>query len=112
VRTGVASRLMHAPLIQMPAMVVIPTDRPSGRDLTEVALFPVCPTPSQTKRRRHHRRYAEGELGPDRSFYFCGPENKLNLRAQNFILFQQLAEGVNDATWLHYLRHTDYSRWF
>ena len=67
--------------------------------------------PSRTERRRHTRKYAEGELGPDRSFYFRGPEGKLNLCAQNLFLFLQLADGVDDDTWLHQLRNGDYSRW-
>ncbi len=66
----------------------------------------------KTERRRHRRKYAEGELPPDRSFYFRGPKEKLNLRAQNLMLFLQLADGVDDATWRHHLRHGDYSRWF
>ena len=61
--------------------------------------------------RRHTRKYAEGELGEDRSFYFHGPDGRLNLRAQNLLLFLQIAEGVDDATWLHHLRARDYSRW-
>jgi HAD superfamily hydrolase (TIGR01484 family) len=61
--------------------------------------------------RRHTRKYAEGELGEDRSFYFRGPDGGLNLRAQNLRLFLQIAEGVDDATWLHHLRAGDYSRW-
>ncbi len=69
-------------------------------------------SPSRTERRRHSRKYAEGGLCEDRSFYFRGPEGKLNLRAQNLIVFMQLAEGVDDATWLHHLRRGDYSRWF
>lgn len=62
--------------------------------------------------KRHVRKYAEGELSPDRSFYFCGPDGRLNLRAQNLSIFLQIAEGVDDATWLHHLRAGDYSRWF
>jgi hydroxymethylpyrimidine pyrophosphatase-like HAD family hydrolase len=61
---------------------------------------------------RHLRKYAEGDLGPDRSFYFRGPDGKLNLRAQNLVLFAQMAEGVDDETWLHHLSQGDYSRWF
>lgn len=68
--------------------------------------------PPRMQRLRHLRKYAEGELPPDRSFYFQGPEGKLNLRAQNLILFMQLADGVDDATWMHHLRQGDYSRWF
>jgi len=68
--------------------------------------------PSTSERRRHTRKYAEGELPPERSFYFQGPEKKLNLRAQNLILFMQLADGVDDATWEHHRKAGDYSRWF
>ncbi|HEX9440987.1 MAG TPA: hypothetical protein VF909_14980, partial [Roseiflexaceae bacterium] len=68
--------------------------------------------PPRGERKRHLRKYAEGSLGEDRSFYFRGPEGKLNLRAQNLVLFTQIAEGVDDATWLHHLRQGDYSRWF
>lgn len=60
---------------------------------------------------RHSRKYAEGELGEDKSFYFRGPDGALNLRAQNLALFVQIAEGVDDRTWLHHLRAGDYSRW-
>jgi hypothetical protein len=62
-------------------------------------------------RKRHTRKYAEGELGPDRSFYFRGPKRALNLRAQNLMLFLQIADGVDDATWEHHLRAGDYSNW-
>ncbi|MBX9792317.1 MAG: HAD-IIB family hydrolase [Pirellulales bacterium] len=66
----------------------------------------------RTERRRHRRKYVEGELPPDRSFYFRGRDQKLNLRAQNMKVFVQLAEGVDDATWEHHLRQGDYSTWF
>ena len=68
--------------------------------------------PPRAEHRRHVRKYAEGELPPDRSFYFHGPAGALNLRAQNLILFNQIADGVDDATWLFHLRQGDYSRWF
>jgi hydroxymethylpyrimidine pyrophosphatase-like HAD family hydrolase len=67
---------------------------------------------SHSERRRHARKYAEGELPLDRSFYFRGPRGKLNLRAQNLILFMQLADGVDDETWMYHLRRGDYSQWF
>ena len=73
--------------------------------------FVIAVEPGRSERRRHRRKYAEGELPPDRSFYFRGPEAKLNLRAQNLVLFSQLAEGVDDDTWTHHLRRGDYSRW-
>ena len=68
--------------------------------------------PPASERRRHRRKSAEGELGPDKSFYFRGPDDRLNLRAQNLQLFSQIAEGVDDETWMHHLRKHDYSRWF
>lgn len=68
--------------------------------------------PPRTERRRHHRKYAKGELAPDLSFYFRGPDGKLNLRAQNLQLFIQSAEGIDDDTWNFHLRRGDYSRWF
>jgi HAD superfamily hydrolase (TIGR01484 family) len=68
--------------------------------------------PPHSERRRHSRKYAEGNLGPDRSFHFRGPEEKLNLRAQNLHLFLQIGDGVDDETWMHHLRRGDYSEWF
>jgi HAD superfamily hydrolase (TIGR01484 family) len=68
--------------------------------------------PGQTQRRRHSRKYAEGLLIPERSFYFRGPQGKLNLRAHNLILFLELADGVDEDTWLFHFRKGDYSRWF
>ncbi len=67
--------------------------------------------PCEADRQRHRRKYAEGELPKDRSFFFRGPDNLLNLRAHNLILFMQLAEGVDEKTWLHHLRQGDYSKW-
>ncbi|HEX9298197.1 MAG TPA: hypothetical protein VF881_20295, partial [Polyangiaceae bacterium] len=72
----------------------------------------VSATPAAWVHRRHRRKYAKGELGPDRSFYFRGRSGKLNLRAQNLALFVQMSEGVDEATWLFHLRRGDYSRWF
>jgi len=68
--------------------------------------------PGSSQRRRHRRKYAEGQLEPNRSFYFRGPDDKLNLRAQNLVVFLQMAEGVDDQTWRHHLLQGDYSRWF
>jgi hypothetical protein len=67
--------------------------------------------PSTSERRRHKRKYAEGELPPDRSFYFKGPAGQLNLRAQNLLLFMQLGEGVDENTWQYHLEANDYSTW-
>jgi energy-coupling factor transporter ATP-binding protein EcfA2 len=63
-------------------------------------------------RTRHTQKYAEGDLGQDNSFYFRGPNAALNLRAQNLMMFLQIGEGVDDATWEHHLRRREYSSWF
>jgi hydroxymethylpyrimidine pyrophosphatase-like HAD family hydrolase len=68
--------------------------------------------PARGDQRRHRRKYAEGDVGPEKSFYFRGPNGKLNLMAQNLVLFTQIAEGVDDETWLHHLHQRDYSQWF
>lgn len=61
--------------------------------------------------RRHKRKYATGDMGSD-SFYFKGPLNKLNLKANNLMTFIQMATGIDDETWLYHLRQKDFSRWF
>jgi HAD superfamily hydrolase (TIGR01484 family) len=61
---------------------------------------------------RHTRKYAEGQLGEDKSFYFRGATGALNLRAHNLMIFLQMADGVDDRTWLHHLHRGDYARWF
>jgi hydroxymethylpyrimidine pyrophosphatase-like HAD family hydrolase/energy-coupling factor transporter ATP-binding protein EcfA2 len=61
---------------------------------------------------RHRRKYAEGELGEDISFYFRGADGRLNLRAQNLEVFMQMAEGIDDGTWHFHLSNHDVSRWF
>lgn len=81
--------------------------RDSGKDP-----FVFRPISSQAIRQRHLRKYAEGTLPPERSFYFQGPGKKLNLRAQNLMVFIQLAEGVDDETWLYHLKKGDISSWF
>ena len=80
-----------------------------SRKRAPIVIKPVRP---QQAKNRHVRKYAEGELPKDFSFYFRGPGNKLNLRAQNLMLFAQIAEGVDDATWEHHRRLRDYSGWF
>jgi HAD superfamily hydrolase (TIGR01484 family) len=72
----------------------------------------VTPIKAKERQRRHARKYAEGELGEDKSFYFRGPEAALNLRAHNLTTFLQLAAGVDDKTWRHHLQAKEYSCWF
>jgi HAD superfamily hydrolase (TIGR01484 family) len=73
--------------------------------------FAVEPQPCRAERIRHHRKYAEGNLRYH-SFYFRGPQGRLNLRAQNLWMFCQIAEGIDEQTWTFHLQRGDYSRWF
>jgi hypothetical protein len=92
---------------QMPDDAVLVWDRAAGGPARAV-------TVGKAKRahQRHTRKYAEGRLGDDKSFYFRGPAGALNLRAYNLATFLELAQGVDDATWLFHLRRGDYTRWF
>jgi len=51
------------------------------------------------ERMRHHRKYAEGDLRWH-SFYFRGPDGRHNLKAQNLAIFCQIAQGIDEETWL------------
>ena len=97
----------------------LPVDGPS-LERGEAALAWLEPEPRAmrfrvTRRRVHHRRhvrkYTEGELPPERSFFFRGPTGALNLRAANLARFVELAEGVDEATWAHHLAGGEYSAW-
>ncbi|WP_062438692.1 HAD family hydrolase [Herbidospora daliensis] len=77
-----------------------------GDDPVQVTL-----TPSQHERRRHIRKYAAGTLGDDSSFRFRGPDDRLDLKADNLNLFLRLGEGVDEDTWQFHRRQGDYSRW-
>ena len=101
---------------RLPAPDAVPEALESGTALLWSKTAEGQPTlvrvePSRTERRRHLRKYAEGELPEDRSFYFRGPEGKLNLRAHNLIQFMDLGDGVDDDTWLFHLRQGEVSRW-
>jgi hydroxymethylpyrimidine pyrophosphatase-like HAD family hydrolase len=98
---------------------MLPLPEPS-LERGEAALAWLEPSPRAvrfrvTQRRVHHRRhvrkYAEGELPPERSFFFRGATGALNLRAVNLTRFAELAEGVDEATWGHHLAAGDYSTW-
>lgn len=65
----------------------------------------------RSERLRHLRKYAEGNMGYQ-SFFFRGPDRRHNLRAQNLAIFCQIAEGIDEATWMFHLRSHDYSAWF
>lgn len=106
-----------AKLRQRRLPVVDKTPLESGRVLVwrpsaEEEPFAMTVAPGSAAVHRHLRKYAEGDLGEDRSFYFRGAELKLNLRAYNLTMFNHLAEGIDDETWLYHLRRHDYSTWF
>lgn len=75
------------------------------------APFAMRPMPGRAERVRHHRKYAEGDLRWH-SFYFRGRDCRHNLKAQNLAIFCQIAQGIDEETWMHHLRRSDYSRWF
>ncbi|MEX6686149.1 HAD-IIB family hydrolase [Danxiaibacter flavus] len=79
------------------------------RESGEVPFLVRTKAPQQVLQ-RHKRKYATGDMA-ENSFYFTGPENKLKLKANNLQTFMQLAEGVDDDTWLFHLRNHDYSKW-
>ncbi|MCW6508111.1 HAD hydrolase family protein [Lichenifustis flavocetrariae] len=61
--------------------------------------------------KRHTRKYAQGTLGPDRSFYFKGPEDRLDIRAHNLSMFLDIGDGVDAETYLFHLRNGDVDTW-
>ena len=65
----------------------------------------------KTAQRRHVRKYAEGKLGDDKSFFFRGLEGKLNLRATNLQMFLEMADGVDEETWEWHRARGDFSAW-
>jgi hypothetical protein len=65
----------------------------------------------RVERIRHLRKYAEGNMRDD-SFYFRGPTGRHKLKAQNLVIFSQIADGIDEETWLFHLYRGDYSRWF
>lgn len=66
--------------------------------------------PPDQLQQRHKRKYARGDMGND-SFIFTGPQNKLQLKANNLMMFIQMAEGIDDDTWLYHLQRSDYKNW-
>lgn len=61
---------------------------------------------------RHRGKYAQGDLGSGRSFYFRGPRGELNAPARNLFEFVDKADQFGDAVWEYHFRRGDVARWF
>ena len=48
----------------------------------------------------------------DNSFIFRGEDGRLHLVANNLIMFQHIAEGIDIETWLYHLHRKDFTNWF
>ena len=72
---------------------------------------PMLIIPPKATYRRHRRKYAHGDVGAERSFYFCGPANECNERATNLVEFMQIGDMVDEETWRFHLEHGDFTRW-
>ena len=68
--------------------------------------------PPRGEHQRHQHQYFDGDMDPENRFYFRGPKGALNLAADNLRTFMQLAEGVDEETWVYHLKRGDYARWF
>ncbi|MDQ0391076.1 HAD-IIB family hydrolase [Labrys monachus] len=62
--------------------------------------------------RRHAGKYAVGDVGPARSFYFHNPLNGSMAKAENLFKFVDVAGTIDDVTWQRHLAAGDYSAWF
>ncbi len=60
----------------------------------------------RTERIRHHRKYAAGDMRLD-SFYFTGPGKRHNLKAHDLVIFSQIADGIDEETWLYHLHSNE-----
>ncbi|WP_431210590.1 hypothetical protein ACQ86N_32075 [Puia sp. P3] len=60
---------------------------------------------------RHKKKYAQGEMG-ENSFVFKGEEGRLNLVANNLLMFLHIAKGVDIDTWVYHLKRKDLTNWF
>ena len=99
--------------LEIPGMSISP--QPKGKawiwDLTSgVKPFVITNVKPQHILQRHKKKYATGDM-KENSFYFTGPESKLNLKAQNLAFFSQIAEGIDDDTWMFHLKKKEYSSW-
>jgi hydroxymethylpyrimidine pyrophosphatase-like HAD family hydrolase len=105
VETATGKKLRECPAVRESQALFWQSHAPHAAQL-------VVPREPQSKKQRHRRKYAQGDLAPDKSFFFRGPDERLNLRANNLTIFAQIAEGIDDETWRHHLQRGDYATWF
>lgn len=74
-----------------------------------VSLAPYSP---KTRHIRHAGKYAAGDVGRERSFYFRGADNQYLEPAKNLFEFIEGARRLPLDVWAHHLRNGDISRWF
>jgi HAD superfamily hydrolase (TIGR01484 family) len=110
--SGLSAAVANAlPAVKDTADLTLKADHGAGvAELIDLMIADDLAEAGRTSRRRRVK-YFEGELAPEESFYFRGPEGKLNLRAPNLATFLQVADGVDDATWEFHRKQGDYSRW-
>ncbi|HVJ55861.1 MAG TPA: HAD-IIB family hydrolase [Aliidongia sp.] len=73
---------------------------------------PVKVEPPIQIHKRHAGKYAVGDVGESRSFYFRNPRDGTLISARNLYRFLDVAGAVDDGTWERHLRAGDYSAWF
>jgi hypothetical protein len=102
--TGIVAPDMSAPEDAVgEAMIWSPVSVPSATCLRLATV--------RSEHRRHLRKYAEGDMGPERSFYFHRSNGVSYERARNLTEFLSIGHEVDDATWTYHLDRHDYSRW-
>lgn len=104
------------------AMKGVAADRPAGVPGHDEFIYWSCGSaappcvlrrePPRQPHNRHSGKYATGDVGDWKSFYFRGPDGSLNLQARNLREFVRLSLDVSDTVWEHHLHAGDYSSWF
>ena len=68
--------------------------------------------PPRQDHRRHAGKYAIGDVGEQRSFYFHDLQNNRFIKAHNLYAFLDQSCTINDQSWQRHLRCGDFSAWF
>src|SRR5215471_3246449 len=67
--------------------------------------------PRQTAHVRHHQKYADTCVPPDRRFFFRRPDGGVVAAADSLDSFRRAVLEVDEATLAHHVNHGDFSRW-